>query len=756
MPKVKGISKGALAGIVIALVLIAAAAVLLMQPKAPPTTTPTTTPPTTTPQTTPTTTQTTTPTTPQTTQTTTATTPSPTATQTTTSPSPTATAPQKVFHKNVIYIINNDATARIQLYKTGTADIAAVPLDRLNEVVGTKMGNYMIELREDPNLLTLTIEYIVLNANKEPFNNPLVRQALAWAVPYDAILSRIYANRYARLYAVIPKGLPGYTDYGIVKYTYNITKAQELIKKSGIDPTKYTIVIDFNLGNDQRAQTAALLANAWARLGFKVTTEPLNWPTLLSKTEKGDFDVYIIGWLPDYLDPDDYASPLFYGGTRFKTLDVVEGTAQQISSMLSSAKVFDVGEAVVVVGPKGSGAKAEVPAGKKIYIVAYEVDLANTKPVNASTGFVDINPAFYRNYDVDAMIVAARTHFDPMLREALYKAISIASNVDPAIIWLGQAKFFMHNWNWVKGRYYTPLELERYDLLWETPDAPVVSTGIKDYKNGPDTYVIATIGWPQSFDPAASYESFGWEIFTQIGTTLVTFWRENTEYVVPSGAVAWAHDENGTTWYFVIRGGMKAYEPWNNKVYDIDAVDVLFSIWRIARLSLDPSWMITTYVDVNASSVLTEDEFKQVLSKGLVTEYAGKSYNVKSWDDLMKIFGYSGPTAGVVKLELTQAYPAILPILAAPFTMIVSMQYALGDKYQQALADSNNGKNPAAWAKYVTTGEDDATHRLLHEKPISTGPYYVADYQQDSYIVLKYNPYYWNATLWQQLYGFKP
>jgi len=747
MARLKGLSKGAVVGIVVALLVIALAAVFMAQQRPAPTT-PTTTQTATTPS--PTTTAVTTSPTP--TATVTATSPSP----TTTTPSTTAAAPQKVFHKYIIYIINNDATARIQMYKTGTVDVAAIPLDRLNEVVGTKMGNYMIELKEDPNLLTLTIEYIVLNARKAPFNNSLVRQALAWAVPYDAILGRVYANRFARLYSVIPKGLPGYTETGIIRYSYNLTKARELIKKSGIDPTKYTIVIDFNLGNDQRAQTAALLANTWGQLGFKVTTEPLNWPTLLSKTEEGDFDVYIIGWLPDYLDPDDYASPLFYGGTQFKTLNVVEASAAQISSLLSSARVFDVGDAVVVVGPKGTGANVNVPSGREIYVVQYEVDTEKTKPVEQSTGFVDINPAFYRNYDVDALIVAARTHFDPTLREVLYKAISIASNNDPAIIWLGQAKFFMHNWNWVKGRYYTPLELYRYDLLWETPDAPVVSIGVKDYKNGPDAYVIGDIGWPQSFDPAASYESFGWDIFTQIGTTLVTFWRENTEYVVPAGAVAWAHDQEGTTWYFVIRGGMKAYDPWNNKVYDINAVDVLFSIWRIARLYLDPSWMIFTYVDVNASSVLSEDEFKQVLASGLVTEYAGKSYSVKSWDELMKVFGYSGPTAGVVKLKLTQPYPAILSILAAPFTMTISMQYALGDKYQQALADSNNGKNPAAWAKYVISGEDDATHKLLHEKPISTGPYYVADYQQDSYIVLRYNPYYWNATLWQQLYGFKP
>ncbi|MEZ0318561.1 MAG: ABC transporter substrate-binding protein [Pyrobaculum sp.] len=741
----RGLSKTAVAGILLAIVVIALAAVFLAtQQRAPAPTSPSTTPPSTA-------SPTTTPSPTTTTQTLVSTTPSPT---TATTPTPAA---QKVFQKYVIYVINNDATARIQLYKTGTVDIAAIPLDRLNEVVGTKLGNFQIELVENPNLLRLAIEYIVLNANKAPFNNSLVRQALAYAVSYDAILNRVYAGRFVRLYGVIPKGLPGYTEYGIVKYTYNLTKARELIRKSGIDPTKYTIVIDYNLGNDQRAQTAALLANTWGQLGFKVTVEPLNWPTLLSKTERGDFDVYIIGWLPDYLDPDDYASPLFYGGTKFSSLKAAEARSpSDVSSMLSKAVVYDTGDAVVVVGPKGTGATVNVPSGKKIYVVQYVVDAQATKPISQSTGFVDINPAFYRNYDVDALIVAARTYFDPQLRETLYKAIFIASNQDPAIIWLGQAKFFMHQWNWVKDRYYTPLELERYDLVWETSDAPTVNLGIKDYKNGPDTLAIATIGWPQSFDPAASYESFGWEVFTQIGTPLVVFWRDNIEYVVPAGAVAWAHDENGTTWYFVIRGGMKAYDPWNNKVYNISAVDALFTLWRIARLSLDPSWMITTYFDVNASSVLTEAEFSQVLANGLYTEYAGKSYTVKSWDELMKVFGYSGPTAGVVKVRLTQPYPAILSILAAPFTMIVSMQYALGDKYQQALADSNNGKNPSAWAKYVVPGEDDATHKLLHEKPISTGPYYVADYQQDSYIVLRYNPYYWNATLWQQLYGFKP
>jgi peptide/nickel transport system substrate-binding protein len=84
------------------------------------------------------------------------------------------------------------------------------------------------------------------------------------------------------------------------------------------------------------------------------------------------------------------------------------------------------------------------------------------------------------------------------------------------------------------------------------------------------------------------------------------------------------------------------------------------------------------------------------------------------------------------------------------------MEYALGTNYGKALAESNNGKNPAAWAKYVIPGEDDPSFKKLKDCPVSTGPYYVAGYVEDSYILLELNPYYWNSDLWVQLYGYKP
>jgi len=432
-------------------------------------------------------------------------------------------------------------------------------------------------------------------------------------------------------------------------------------------------------------------------------------------------------------------------------------TATPAKPAKGPVKVIEVSNAVVVVAPKDAELPQVETKGKKLIVVRYEVDWSKTKPVEKSSAFVDINPAFYRNICADALIIAARKTADPTIREALYEAIYKISNDEVPILWLGQYKLVRVYWGWLHGRYYHPTLAERYDLLWEDANAPKVPIGIKDYVNDQKTYVMVTIGWPDTFDPAADYETFGWAIWHNIGDTLVTYWKSDTKEVVPDLAVAWVHDKDATTWYFVIRGGVKAYDPWHKKTYDISAVDVLFSIWRIARLKLDPSWMITEFIDVNASKVLSEEEFNKILASGqLIAEYKGKKIQPKSLDELLQLFGYSGETAGVVMLKLYFPYAPILSILADPFTSVIPMKYLfdnvpeLKGKYEEALRASDYGRSPAAWAKYIGKGENEPTHLYLHKYPIGTGPYYIAEYKQDSYIVLKYNPYYWNATLWKQ------
>ncbi len=544
-------------------------------------------------------------------------------------------------------------------------------------------------------------------------------------------------------------------------------------------PHKPTIsfTIYYNTGNVQREQLASLLASEWGKLGFKVTVQGLEWPVLLDKIMNPDeFDVYIIGWAPDYIDPDDYAGPMAYGGTQFKSLNVFTvASAADVSNHLKSAIVYDVGDYAVVVGEKGTGASVTIPSGKTILVVQYEVDEQATKPVGESTPWVNINPGMYRNATGDALIKAGTIVTNPSWREAIYNAVQQHTNQELPLLWIGQYLFLHGQWTWVYGWYYHPVMPIRFDLIWENASAPDVKIGTlgkgkantpqKDYYNNESVVSISTFGWPESFDPAADYETFGWAIFWQTGDPLVTYWKTETEYVSKDLAVAWAYSDDGLDYYFVIRGGVKAYNRWadlgvfggnkTDEVYNISAIDVLFSLWRIAALELDPSWMITSYVNVSASEVMTESEFNNTLKTGnLKTDFKGKVHTPTNLSDLLKFFGSEGSdTAGVVHIKLTQPYPAILPILADAFTIPVPMKYvfdALGWNYTEAVEASNNGKNPDAWAQWIngTLGEDEPTHRLLHEYPVATGPFYVYDYLDNQWIILKKNPYYWNQTLY--------
>ncbi len=423
------------------------------------------------------------------------------------------------------------------------------------------------------------------------------------------------------------------------------------------------------------------------------------------------------------------------------------------------AAVIETSKAFVVVGPVGSKIPNFDNKGKPIIVVKFKVNKTATEPPENLSPYNTINPSYFRSYYADALILSGRKETNPLIRSQIYEAVNALSNYYLPIIWVGQGMRVFVYWSWLHGRYYHPILSERFDLLTEDTNAPKIPLGIGSYENNASTLVEIQNGWPQ-WDPAKSYEGFGWALFHNIGDTLVTYWMNETRSLAPDLAVAWAHNKNGTIWYFVIRGNVKAYDPWHNKVYTINATDVLFTLWRIARLNLDPSWLISTFINVNASTVMTESEFNKILSSGSIyTDYGNYHGKVTSLSQLLKIFNYSGPTAGVVELKLYKPYGAILDILADPFTMVIPMKYLfdnvpqLQGKYIQAMIDSKAGRNPAAWAKYIRVGEQEPTHLYLHKYPIGTGPYYVKEYKENSYIVLHYNPYYWNSTLWVKMFG---
>ncbi len=351
-----------------------------------------------------------------------------------------------------------------------------------------------------------------------------------------------------------------------------------------------------------------------------------------------------------------------------------------------------------------------IPQASKYIVIAYR----DPQPIDREqlVPYSNINPGFLRDPVMDVLIKAGRITTDAEIRRIIYNAIQKLSNDRLSLIWLAQAREVRVYWNWIKNIYFHPTFVYRVDDLYKESYAP-----------NPNKLVIGESEEGHSLDPAVTYWGFDWFIIHQIYERLVAYERDNVEYVSPGLAVAWAHNEESDEWYFVIRGDVVFYDPWENRTIPLTPNDVVYSFRRVATMHLDPSWLIEEFINVDETTVLSEEEFRTILANGLYTEFKGASKKVSSLEELLSFFGYSGNVAGFVKVKLNFPYAPILSVLATIPASIVSTE----------VVEAHGGVRP---------GEENP---YLYDHPVGTGPYYLVEWAHRQYYRLKANPYYWKG-----------
>ena len=131
--------------------------------------------------------------------------------------------------KTINVRIVTDAGTRANAVKNGDAHLAesVPPADSA-------------ELADDPNVFVPEVDnpnsYIMLPlvTNKAPFDDVKVRQAMAYAVPYDQIVSDVYRGLAKRQGpGFLLRDAPGYSDEGFPEYTYDPERAKALLAEAG-------------------------------------------------------------------------------------------------------------------------------------------------------------------------------------------------------------------------------------------------------------------------------------------------------------------------------------------------------------------------------------------------------------------------------------------------------------------------------------------------------------------------------------------
>lgn len=185
--------------------------------------------------------------------------------------------------KNIIWRIVPEATSRAIALEAGEADmiidLSANDIPRLKELDGIEVSN---EAGTEYNML-------LLNNDKEPFDNVLVRRGINAAIDKEAVvivaMDGLADPSYAQTPQIFPETTMENTD------TYDVEKALAYFEEAGVDPK--TIKFEILVVNDENKRAAEVIQANLLEIGITVSISSIDHTTALQKEFEGDYEAAI-------------------------------------------------------------------------------------------------------------------------------------------------------------------------------------------------------------------------------------------------------------------------------------------------------------------------------------------------------------------------------------------------------------------------------------------------------------------------------
>ncbi len=217
---------------------------------------------------------------------------------------------EKAKVSEVIIRTISDPKARTQELQAGNIDgyDLVAPADQPT----LKEGGFQILNRPAFNIL-----YLGMNQKVKALSDIKVRQAIAYAIDKNAMISQVMPEGTTAAINFMPDNVTGWTDQ-VTKYDYNPDKAKELLKEAGQE----NLTLEFNyptgVSRPYMPSPEDIYASIKAQLekvGIKVTPVANKWsPDYLDKIQGGSsHGIHLLGWTGDYNDPDNFVG-VFFGG----------------------------------------------------------------------------------------------------------------------------------------------------------------------------------------------------------------------------------------------------------------------------------------------------------------------------------------------------------------------------------------------------------------------------------------------------------
>ena len=215
------------------------------------------------------------------------------------------------FLERVEFILSGGTS--MLMYENDEIEVTGVGLADLDRLLDPN-NTLNIELQRAPP--SFSTNYIGMNNMEPPFNDPKVRQALNYAINREKIATLVLADLVTPAKGILPPGFPAYNP-DLRGYEYNPEKARQLLSESeyGKDMENFPPIILTVSGGFGASVGLDLevITESWRKeLGITVEFQQTEFATYLQDLHKGRFQMFEIGWIADYPDPENFLDLLFH------------------------------------------------------------------------------------------------------------------------------------------------------------------------------------------------------------------------------------------------------------------------------------------------------------------------------------------------------------------------------------------------------------------------------------------------------------
>jgi peptide/nickel transport system substrate-binding protein len=213
--------------------------------------------------------------------------------------------------KNIVINFYADSPGLALAITAGDVDVAFRQLSTSD--INTMKTNPDLKVWEGTGAF---IQYLCMQQKYAPFDNPAIRGAIAAALDRTQLVETVFQGQAQELYSMIPVGMFGHTNAFEAYGDPNYTLTRELLDLFGYNENNklsFTLWYETSGHYPQSPQQALVLKDALEASGvISVSLESRDWAAYRTARQQEIMQAYILGWYPDYIDPDDYIFPFVH------------------------------------------------------------------------------------------------------------------------------------------------------------------------------------------------------------------------------------------------------------------------------------------------------------------------------------------------------------------------------------------------------------------------------------------------------------